>query len=127
MIDIIDSEMPSLHKEYPYDSNTQDSGTGPELLVNESKYSNLNGTNTIKRTNSDSALPADDEDVQMCSSPYVSADFSNDNAVFMEDILHKSTNLLVENVTSNVRRKFSRISLAESADFSSEKSYLNNF
>jgi hypothetical protein len=35
-IETLRSEMPSLLKEKFYDINTQDSGTGPQLLDNES-------------------------------------------------------------------------------------------
>ncbi|XP_063412459.1 uncharacterized protein LOC134695178 [Mytilus trossulus] len=120
-IDVLDSEMPSLHKEFPYDhddTNTQDSGTGRDIQDGEfcdvSKC-DITDKHLIKRTNSDSALPPDEEfPIQnVCCTP--SLDYHNDNAVFMDEITHKSTNTLtsVQNVTSNVRKKFSKISLFE--------------
>ncbi|CAC5407485.1 unnamed protein product [Mytilus coruscus] len=124
-IDILDSEMPSLHKEC--DTNTQDSGTG--LDIQDSEFHDISkcditDKNTIKRTNSDSALPPEEDfPIQnVCCTPSLGIDY-HDNAVFMNDITHKSTNTLtsVQNVTSNVRKKFSKISLFENNQDISEK------
>lgn len=106
------NKTPLLSLENYNDNDTGDSGTGPEVHVNDTNYkadsvSKFSNEVVIKRSNSDSALPPDD-DVPMCCSPSV----DSDNAVLVGDISN-SSGLLQGNLTTNVRKQFSKISLTE--------------
>lgn len=118
-IETLESEMPSLHKENLYDTNTQDSGTGPELLDNESAlnftFNSKHSINEskIKRLNSDSAIAPDD--IPVCGTTQIDIDCT-------DDLSQQCTNVLLQNVTTHVRIQFSQISLVENKLETSENS-----
>ena len=127
-IETLCSEMPSLLKEKFYDINTQDSGTGPELLDKESALNStcnlnrsINNENKIKRLNSDSAITPNDI-IPVCGTTQIDIDCTDDNAVFIDDLSQQCTNVLLQNVTAHVRRQFSQISLVENKLETSENS-----
>lgn len=127
-IETLGSEMPSLLKEKLYDTNTQDSGTGPELLGNEcvlnstcNSNHSINNESKIKRLNSDSAITPDDI-IPVCRATQINIDCTDDNAVFVDDLSQQSTNVLLQNITAHVCRQFSQISFVENKLETSENS-----